>query len=137
MSTPDDDLDDEEEEEEEEEEDEVYEEKMCCTCRCGECCRRLIIEVDLEDAAREPEIAELGSPTCLPGKLTRSGKEELIGYMLNSPKNDMACIFLDQKTNACTIYETRPLGCRVFDCDGQGKDQLIELGILDRKNKAD
>src|SRR6266852_3049653 len=32
------------------------------TCRCGECCRRLIVEVELEDAEREPKIKEFGSP---------------------------------------------------------------------------
>jgi len=30
-------------------------------CWCGECCK-LIIETDLEDAKREPTIAERGSP---------------------------------------------------------------------------
>lgn len=103
-----------------------------CECRCGECCRRLLIEVDLADAAREPKIAVLASPTYLPGELTKSGERELIGYLLNSSTNDMACIFLDQTTNACTIYETRPTGCRAFDCDGEGREQLIELGILGR-----
>jgi hypothetical protein len=49
-------------------------------CRCGECCRRLIIEVAVEDAEREPKIKKLGSPTYLPGILTCSGKAELIGY---------------------------------------------------------
>ena len=98
-------------------------------CRCGECCRRLIIEVDLEDAKREPKIAELGSPTYQHPALTESGQRELIGYLLNS-RDDIACIFLDRHTNLCTIYGSRPLACRLFDCDGAGRQKLIELGIL-------
>jgi Fe-S-cluster containining protein len=33
-------------------------------------------------------------------------------------------------TSLCTIYETRPLVCRLFDCDGDDRQQLVELGIL-------
>jgi Fe-S-cluster containining protein len=102
-----------------------------CECRCGECCRRLLIEVDLEDAEREPKIKKLGSPTYTDERLTRSGKRELEGFLLNS-RIDMACVFLDREKNLCTIYETRPLGCRVFDCDGEGREQMIELGIFER-----
>jgi Fe-S-cluster containining protein len=55
----------------------------------------------------------------------------LEGYLLNRVNGpDVACVFLDQATHHCTIYETRPLGCRLFDCGGAGREQLIELGIL-------
>ncbi len=101
-----------------------------CSCRCGQCCRHLLIEVSLEDAEREPKIAERGDPMYEHPNLTASGKRELIGYFLNSRSEDMACVFLDQATNLCTIYETRPLVCRLFDCDGAGQEQLIELGVL-------
>jgi Fe-S-cluster containining protein len=93
-------------------------------CRCAECCKRLLIEVELEDAEREPRIKELGSPI-------NGFDGELEGYLLNG-KEDMACVFLDQATNLCRIYETRPLLCRLFDCQGEGREQLIELGIIDR-----
>jgi Fe-S-cluster containining protein len=98
-------------------------------CRCGECCRHLIIEVALDDAKREPKIKEQGSPIYLPAELTASGEPELEGYLLNSAGNGNACAFLDQTSNLCSIYETRPWACRVFDCDGEGREQLIELGI--------
>ena len=127
--TPDDDVDDEEDDEEDDEDEDLKE--ATCECRCGECCRRLLIEVDLEDAEREPRIKELGSPTYTDERLTRSGKRELEGYLLNS-RDDMACVFLDREKNLCTIYETRPLGCRVFDCDREGREQMIELGIIER-----
>jgi Fe-S-cluster containining protein len=94
-------------------------------CRCGVCCRRLLVETTLEDARREPKIAERGSPL-------KGFSNELIGYLLNG-REDMACVFLDQGTNCCTIYETRPLVCRLFDCEGEGREQLIELGIMERE----
>jgi Fe-S-cluster containining protein len=82
-------------------------------------------------AEREPKIKEFGSPTYTDERLTRSGKRELEGFMLNS-HDDMACVFLDREKNLCTIYETRPLGCRVFDCNGEGREQMIELGIFEK-----
>src|SRR5439155_24042585 len=77
-------------------------------CRCGLCCT-LLVEVGLEDARREPKIAEKGSPMYHPPELTASGKPELIGYLLNAEENGYACAFLDRQTNLCTIHETRPL----------------------------
>jgi Fe-S-cluster containining protein len=105
-------------------------------CRCGECCRRLLIEVGLDDAEREPRIKE-AEPIYEHPRLTASGKKELIGYLLNRFDEDgYACRFLDQSTNLCSIYETRPWACRVFDCDGEGKEQLIELGILPKGGRG-
>ena len=92
-------------------------------CRCAECCRQLIIEVDLQDAKREPKIAERGKPL--------KGGRELIGYLLNG--DDGACVFLDQTTNLCTIYRSRPLSCRLFDCATAG--ELIDLKFR-RENGA-
>jgi Fe-S-cluster containining protein len=82
-------------------------------CRCAMCCRALIIETTLEDAAREPLIAVRGSPIHVPPELTGTGQPEVEGYLLNGPNG---CVFLDQMSNRCTIYETRPLCCRRFDC---------------------
>src|SRR5437879_2464875 len=42
-------------------------------CRCGQCCR-LLIEVDLEDAEREPKIKEKGSPILTPAEFSPEGK---------------------------------------------------------------
>lgn len=97
-------------------------------CRCGDCCRHLILEAVAEDALVEPRIAEKGDPIYQHPELTASGTRELIGYLLNSEENGGACAFLDRQTNLCTIYETRPLMCRLFDCDH--RDELVELGIL-------
>jgi Fe-S-cluster containining protein len=98
-------------------------------CRCGECCRHLLIEVGTDDAEREPKIKERCDPIYAPAELTASHREELEGYLLNSKDNGNACAFLDQTTSLCSIYESRPWVCRVFDCDGEGKEQLIQLGI--------
>jgi Fe-S-cluster containining protein len=105
------------------------------SCRCGKCCRSLLIEVLLEDAEREPRIKELGSPTYTDARLTQSGQPEIEGYMLNSSANDYACAFLDRQTNLCSIYETRPLVCRLFDCDEKNREDLIELGIISRDDE--
>lgn len=101
------------------------------TCRCAECCRKLIIEVSLTDAEREPKIKELGSSLYTPAELTESGQKELEGYLLNKvTEKGGACVFLDDATSRCKIYDTRPLICRRFDCNGAGREQLVELGIL-------
>jgi hypothetical protein len=63
----------------------------------------MLIEVDVEDAKREPRIAERGSPIYAPPELTESGKLELEGYLLNDANNGYACTFLDRTSNLCSI----------------------------------
>jgi Fe-S-cluster containining protein len=98
-----------------------------CICRCGECCRQLLIEVLAEDADREPKIKERGTPIF--DDMNPTGEKVLVGYFLNDQEGS-GCVFLAQQSNLCTIYETRPLVCRLFNCDeGEGFEQLVELGI--------
>jgi Fe-S-cluster containining protein len=106
-----------------------------CECRCGECCR-MIIEADVDDAKREPKIAERGSPIYTPAELTGTGKDELEGYMLNDAANGYACTFLNTATNLCSIHPTRPWVCRAFDCDGEQREELVQLGILPPKGQG-
>ena len=80
-------------------------------CRCARCCTALLIEASLRDAEREPLIAEKGKPV----HVDIDGNRELIGWTLNG--NGAAGVFLDEKTKLCTIYDTRPLCCRLFDCN--------------------
>jgi len=90
-------------------------------CRCGNCCERLILESSLRDAEREPRIAKECSPL-------RGIDDEPVGHLLNDPSNEFACHFFDRGRRLCTIYETRPLMCRVFDCDVERRsDELAEL----------
>jgi Fe-S-cluster containining protein len=104
-------------------------------CRCGECCR-MIIEADLDDAGREPRIAERGSPIYAPAGFTESGKPELEGYLHNDRAKNYACTFLDTTTNLCSIYDNRPWVCRVFDCDGEQREELVQLGILPPRGRS-
>jgi hypothetical protein len=106
---------------------------QCAHCLCGECCEKLIIEVLPEDAEREPLIRKKGSPIYTPPELTESGKPELEGYLLST---GMGCVFLNAETKLCTIYRTRPLVCRLFDCDGKDKEELVQLGILTDRSQG-
>lgn len=91
------------------------------SCRCGNCCERLILESSLRDAEREPRIANECSPL-------RGIDDEPVGHLLNDRSNDMACHFFDREHRLCTIYETRPLMCRVFNCDVERcSGELVEL----------
>jgi len=68
------------------------------------------------------------------GPPDEKGERPLEGYLLNRiTEKSHACVFLDDATNLCKIYSNRPLICRLFDCDGEGREQLIELGIIERK----
>lgn len=109
-------------------------EEVKCICDCAKCCRHMFIEVLAEDAKREPKIAEKGSPIL--DDPDENGHREVIGYMLNSRGEDMACVFLDRETNRCTIHETRPLLCRLFDCDGAGREHLVEIGVFDQETAS-
>jgi Fe-S-cluster containining protein len=81
-----------------------------CDCRCGNCCEALILEVSLRDAEREPRIkSECGT--------LKGFTDDVEGYLLNDPGNGYACHFFDRTRRLCTIYDTRPLMCRLFDCD--------------------
>lgn len=102
-----------------------------CVCDCAKCCRHMLIEVLAEDARREPKIADRGSPIL--GDADENGHRKVIGYLLNSRGDDMACVFLDRATNRCTIHETRPLLCRLFDCDGADREQLVEIGAFEEE----
>ena len=65
------------------------------------------------DAEREPRIAESGVPLM---DDMRTGVKEQVGWMLG--RTDGHCVFFDPEQRLCTIYDTRPLECRIFNCDG-------------------
>ncbi len=96
-------------------------ESVLSKCRCGFCCERLILEASLRDGLREPRIAA----EC---ELLRDIGPEPIGYLLNDRTNGNACHFFDRETRLCTIYDTRPLMCRLFDCDkARSAGDLVDL----------
>lgn len=88
-------------------------ETQCCECRCGKCCETALVEASFRDAEREPRIAETGTPLM---DDMRTGVTEQVGWMLG--RTDGHCVFFDPENRLCTIYDTRPLACRVFNCDG-------------------
>jgi len=82
-------------------------------CRqCGACCRGLILEVEVEDAIREPLIAEKARPF-------KEDDGEIYGYCLNNREgqNGFGCFFL--VGDKCSIHATRPDLCRYFQPDSQ------------------
>jgi len=96
-----------------------------CQCRCGNCCELLLIEASLRDAEREPRIVELGSPIWDDEMDIFHGQKVVGGYLLNRTDNGGACAFFDRQTRLCTIHATRPLVCRLFNCD-QEQDRVQE-----------
>ncbi len=85
-----------------------------CQCRCGHCCERLLIEATAFDARREPRIRERASITDEGGLVPYEDAD----WLLNGPGG--ACVFFSRDADGrgiCEIYDTRPLCCRLFDCD--------------------
>ena len=77
-------------------------------CRCGLCCQGLLIEASELDAQREPKIARYGRKY-----------RDIDLYLLNR-KDGGGCVFFHRDEagrGVCEIYDTRPLCCRLFNCD--------------------
>jgi Fe-S-cluster containining protein len=54
---------------------------------------------------------------------------------ITSKKNAHSCTFLDESNNACSIYENRPLECRVLKCwDTQEIERIYAKNRLTRKD---
>lgn len=115
------------------EECELYVERagsVVCQCRCGKCCESLLIEVSLRDAEREPRIKELGRPLWDNEADLFRGEKIVGSYLLNSSENEGACVFFNRQTRLCTIHGTRPLVCRLFNCD-QAQDRFQDEILSD------
>jgi len=70
---------------------------------CGKCCYNTEMVLTKEDIKR---IAELGYP-----------KEYFVDLTGSFPKLRNVnghCVFLDEKTGKCLVYDRRPLGCRLY-----------------------
>jgi len=58
------------------------------------------------------------------------------GRALPLPRSDGACPFLDSAGARCTVYASRPLGCRTFFCEkriGPAREPLEEMDALLRQ----
>jgi Fe-S-cluster containining protein len=86
-------------------------------------------ELNTADAEREPRIAETGTPLM---DDMRTGVKEQVGWMLG--RTDGHCVFFDPANRLCTIYNTRPLECRVFNCDGREGEYFRDpAGFLEQE----
>ena len=93
--------------------------EVACKCRCGICCREMVIRASASDALREPRIALVGHPTAYCGD---SPTEFLLNRIEAGSRDGIGpCLFLVLEPGqpaACAIHETRPDVCRRLDCDG-------------------
>ncbi len=92
--------------------------------RCGTCCRKGGPGFHHEDRA----LIDDGKIPCEFLYTIRKGEtawDNVRGILhpqpsdivkIRSRDNSHACIFLDEKENACTVYPYRPLECRVLNC---------------------
>lgn len=95
----------------------LWERPVTCACRCGRCCEALLIEATAFDAEREPRIRERASIIDRTPDGRRLPPEEA-DWFLNSPQGP--CVFFHRDAHGlgvCEIHQTRPLACRLFDCD--------------------
>ena len=94
-----------------------YKSKMCQSCR-GTCCS-LPVEVRFADLVRMGVLDEFDAHEQPKRLAKRLMKEGIVGhfnhktevYTLSRYAND-DCIYLEQKTRLCIIYENRPDTCR-------------------------
>lgn len=94
-----------------------YRQSLCATCQ-GWCCR-LPVEVRVEDLVRMELIDAFEAeeaPKVLAKRLMKSGIIDHFNFKnsvftLARRAND-DCLYLDEKTRRCTIYERRPRTCR-------------------------
>lgn len=101
--------------------------------RCGECCRRSSPTLHLEDR----DIILKGIIPFRDLYTLRKGEkaydnlnqtlvnlqEELI--KVKEKRNSRECIFFDSLSSSCTIYEHRPLQCRVFLCSKPERSRAL------------
>ncbi len=86
--------------------DEVWE-KVDCTA-CANCCKQMTPTLEDDDIAR------------IAAHLNLSVLDFKLKYLLYEKDEEhwrmqeVPCVFLDQQTNLCTIYEVRPEDCRGF-----------------------
>ncbi|OQX28148.1 MAG: hypothetical protein BWK80_01710 [Desulfobacteraceae bacterium IS3] len=114
---------------------------MKCT-RCGTCCKKGGPSFHIEDKALiENGIILLKSLyTIRKGEPAYDNIREYVSPVssdiikITGGKNRRTCIFFDESETACTIYENRPLECRILSCrDTREIEQVYSRNRLTRK----
>jgi len=84
-----------------------------CVCRCAEAAGRSSLKSRSGCGARA-EDQGIGGPRSWTAGSTAGGEGNLKVFAQQNHEDSMACVFLDEASNLCTIHETRPLVCRLF-----------------------
>lgn len=114
---------------------------MKCT-RCGTCCKKGGPSFHLEDKSliEDGMILLKSLYTIRKGEPAYDNVKECLMPVssdiikIKGRKNRWTCIFFDENENACTIYENRPLECRILACwDTREIEQIYSQNRLTRK----
>ncbi len=92
--------------------------------RCGDCCRQGSPTLYVEDMTilRQGIIKRLDLLTLRPGEIGFSNATQDLVLLpeerikIKEKPGGRECLFLDSETKGCSIYEDRPLQCRVMEC---------------------
>jgi Fe-S-cluster containining protein len=110
--------------------------------RCGECCRKggpALHKQDLENV-RSGKVPIRSLITVRKGELAHNPLNGVVQPVKNElvkiagTKGKWSCLHYDESLG-CTVYDVRPLACRVLDCrDTTGIAKLIETDTLSRRD---
>ena len=100
-----------------------YKEGMCDNCMA--LCCRLPTELTLDELIRMEVLTEFHRDEPIK-KVAKELKKQGIIKLFNlkreiftlNQRSDNDCIFLDEETRRCTVYENRPDNCRDFPKEG-------------------
>ena len=111
--------------------------------RCGTCCKKGGPSFHLEDKMLiEKGIILLKYLyTIREGEMTYDNIKECLVpaasdiIKIKGHKDSLACVFFDENENECTIYDNRPLECRVLKCwDTREIEEVYSKNRLTRKD---
>lgn len=90
--------------------------EITCKKGCSHCCN-LHVDVTMEEAILLYEFAKENYIEIDWEKAKRQSKYNVENW-LKQPKEDCSCLFLDEKSGTCKVYQYRPMNCRkLFSLD--------------------
>ncbi|MBW2711306.1 MAG: YkgJ family cysteine cluster protein [Deltaproteobacteria bacterium] len=111
--------------------------------RCGTCCKKGGPSFHIEDKVLVEKgiILSRHLYTIRKGELSFDNVKECILpasteiIKIKGRKGSWTCVFFDEKNNECTIYDTRPMECRVLKCwDTREIEKIYAKNRLTRKD---